>query len=67
MTEEGIPDYGWRSNLIGELESAWRDEQYTDLVITTCDGDVPVHKVVMAASSPYFRLDFVSMPGKKKA
>ena len=52
---EGVEDSGWKNHLMTQLRCSWQDELHTDLLITTADGDIPVHKIVVAAASPYFK------------
>ena len=41
--------------LLDELYSLYQSNVLTDVVIATDDIEIPCHRVVLAASSPYFR------------
>lgn len=52
---DDVEDSAWRGCLSRGLYDAWQNGLFTDLAITTHDQVIHVHKLVLAAASPYFR------------
>ena len=48
--------------LLDELYSLYQSDVLTDVVIATDDIEIPCHRVVLAASSPYFRYVYKMLP-----
>ena len=59
FSEAAMPPAGSLNNqqlaLLEELYSLYQSNLLTDVVLATDDVEIPCHRVVLAASSPYFR------------
>ena len=50
----------YKSQFLTNLHELWQHEEFWDTTITVCDEQFFIHRVVLAAGSPYFKAMFTS-------
>ncbi|CAH0395024.1 unnamed protein product [Bemisia tabaci] len=54
----------FQTNVVSELESFWNDENFVDVTLSCGAKQIKAHKLILSASSPYFKQIFQDNPCK---